>query len=164
MEAGRKVWRDVGHGYFNGHASGGLTNTGLLMEAVAASVFLSTDFRAVRGAYLDDFDTGIVRASADRLREAGVGKRRQPALSARRRVRQLRFLFREVEILDRDRLLPIARDRDNLFDGDTDRGLRRVLGQPGGHHRDVLAGDDVAEAVGLAHRHEADVEINADDA
>jgi hypothetical protein len=60
--------------------------------------------------------------------------------------------------------LPIARYGDNRCDSDADRGLRRVLGQPAGHHRDVLAVNDVAEAVGLAHRYEADVEINADDA
>jgi hypothetical protein len=83
-------------------------------QAVPASVFLRADFRAVGGAHFDHFDPGIVRASADGLGEAGVRKRRQHPLPAGRRVRQLRFLFGEVEKLDRDRLLRLARGRDNL--------------------------------------------------
>ena len=96
-------------------------------QAVPASVFLSTDFRTVRGAHFDHFDSGIVRASADGLGEARVGNRRQHPLTTGRRIRKLRFLFREVEKLDRDRLLRLTRNCDDRCDRRADCGLRRVL-------------------------------------
>jgi antitoxin (DNA-binding transcriptional repressor) of toxin-antitoxin stability system len=43
-------------------------------------------------------------------------------------------------------------------------GLRGVLRQPRDNHRDVLTGNDVAEAIALAHRYEAHVTVNADGA
>jgi hypothetical protein len=51
-------------------------------QAVAASVFLSTDFRAVCRAHFDHFDPGIVRASTHSLREPRVRERRQHPLFA----------------------------------------------------------------------------------
>ena len=44
--------------------------------------------------------------------------------------------------------MPIARDCDDVLDRDANRGLRRRLREPGGKEGNVLAGNDIAEAVG----------------